>query len=191
MFCKNCGHQCGDNDNVCSQCGTRLKAAAPAAPKTTGAAGFDLKPYVSYIALGVAVLALIFGIMNLFGTYDVTVTASFMGMSESESGPVSDLYEISGMLQFVNILYGLLMLAVAAVAGLYGLKELNGMPYYDQFIANLPFGNKPPTLIGGAGAAAGLLQFIMYLFIKIEEYGFKATVCEYFRYFFKIKRRYV
>lgn len=175
MFCKNCGTQCADTDNVCSNCGTRLKAA-PVAPKTTFSSGSGLAPYVSYIALGVAALALIFGIMNLFGTYDVSVTVSFMGMTESESGPVSDLYEVSTMLSVVNVLYGLIMIVVAGVSALYGLKEINGMPYYDQFIANLPFGNKPLTLIGGVAGAAGILQFILYMFTTIDIYGVSASV---------------
>lgn len=175
MFCKNCGNKCADTDNVCSQCGTRLKETS-AAPSTADTLGFDLRPYVRYIALGFAALALIFGIMNLFGTYDVSISA--FGISDSM--PLSLAYEESSMLQFTNIMCGLLMIVVACVSGLYGLKELNGMPYYDQYIAKTPIGklsiaNQPLTLIGGAGAAVGLLQFIMYLFIKVEEYGIKVT----------------
>lgn len=175
MFCKNCGNPCADTDNVCSKCGTRLKSGA-ASPSTLGASGSGLAAYVPFIALGLAVLALIFGIMNLFGTYDVSVSVSFMGESMSESGPVSDLYEVSSMLSVANVLYGFILIAVAGISALYGLKEINGMPYYDQYIAKLPFGNKPLTLIGGAGAAAGILQFIMYILTDIDIYGVKASV---------------
>lgn len=174
MFCKNCGNPCADTDNVCNKCGTRLKSVSPA-PSTLSAPG-GLAAYVPYIALGLAALALIFGIMNLFGTYDVSVTASYMGMRASNSGPVSDLYEVSSMLMIANVLYGLILIAVAGVSALYGLKELNGMPYYDQFIAKLPYANKPLTLIGGAAAAGGILQFIMYMLVDIEAYGAKTSV---------------
>lgn len=186
MFCRNCGNQCGDNDNVCNRCGTRLKAA-PAAPKTTGTSGFDLKPYVSYIALGIAALALVFAIVNLFGTYEVSCSSGLFG-TQTFKMSVSDLYKYSTMLQIANIMHGVFMIAVAAVAGLYGMKELIGMPYYDQCIEKLPFadfpiGNlsiakNPLTLIGSVAAISGILQALMYLIGKFEIYwsSYRASV---------------
>ena len=159
MFCKNCGNQCAETDNVCAQCGTHLKDA-PEVHSAPKAASFDLAPYIRYIALGIAALALIFGIMNLFSLYDVN--ASYMGLTI----PVPPS-ENTAML-IGNILYGLILLAVAGVAAMYGLKELNGMPYYDKYIAKLPLAKQPLTLIGGAAAAGGILQFIMYMLADVS-----------------------
>ena len=190
MFCRNCGYQCADTDNVCANCGTPLRQAPvnPAPPVNQGytpnqgynpnpgynpnqgynpnpgytpkpAGTADIKQYVGIGMLVFGVYAVIMAILNLFGLYDVSV--SYMGYSSS--GSVSDLYEGSSLLMITNILTGLILLAVAAVAVLYGLKDMKNMPYYDQFIAKLPMANKPLTLAGGAAAACGVLQFILYM----------------------------
>ncbi len=181
MFCRNCGYQCGDTDNVCANCGTPLKQAPvnpnpvnpnpgytptpvnpnPGYTPTPRPAGepVDLKKFVGIGMLVFGALAALIGFLTLIGA--VSVSVSYYSFSSSVT--VSDLYDGGTMFMISNILYGLILLASAAVAVLYGLKDMKNMPYYDQFLAKLPLANKPLVLAGGAAAVGGILQFILYM----------------------------
>lgn len=87
---------------------------------------------VRQIVLGVMIaLCLTTAILNLFGTYDVTMNASVAYGSEkqeiSEAGPISDLYEADEFVDvmIVNILYGVgnvLLIGFAVILILQTLK---------------------------------------------------------------------
>ena len=177
MFCKNCGAAIADDARFCMGCGTPVETpaqpaaaaqpAAPAQPATVADPVASIKKIMHFIVAGIATLALIMAIINLFGTYDVS--ASFMG--QSASGPVSDLYETSTMLLLANILYGLFSLAIAGVGVLYFLKGMLKLDLYDKFVGKLVngllgkflSGDGILALIGAVGATAGILQLLMYL----------------------------
>ena len=210
MFCRNCGTQMADDSKFCANCGTPVAAPAapvePAAPATpvqeapvqqpvqetpaqpapakapANDAIATVKGILHYIAGGVAVLALIFGIMNLFGLY--SVTASYMGMSAS--GAISDLYEGSTALLIGNILYGLGSLVVAAIGALYFLKKQMNNDLYDKFVAKytgtylakLVDGEGIAALLGAVGGVFGILQ--LFFFLVADPHGIGASVSMHF-----------
>ena len=203
MFCRNCGTAVADDAKFCANCGTPVAApvapAAPAAPvqeapvqqapvqetpaqqapakAPAGDTIATVKGIMHYIAGGVAVLALIFGILNLFGLYDVSLSLG----GYSQSGPVADLYDASTALLIGNILYGLGSLVVAAIGALYFLKKQMNNDLYDKFIgkhangilAKLVDGEGIAALMGAVGAAFGILQLFFYL---IASPGFGSSV---------------
>lgn len=191
MFCKYCGAQIDDGSVFCNQCGANLSqpaaqpAAQPQPQKQTQPlkinSGKDvvelLKNNLHYIVAGVAVLAFIWGILNLFSVFHIKGKVSGYGYHKSQYVSVGDSEGMSGigMVYVGNILFGLALLAVAAIGVLYFLKKFKNMPYYDQFIGSkLPF--RPAFMMGALGAAAAILQMIFYLFCRESLMGIKATV---------------
>lgn len=180
MFCKYCGKP--TETEVCPECAAKAQGQAPAYTPAAPAGSFDLKSIVHFIAVGMAALALIFGLLGMFGVFDInaTVTAEAMGQtrSESASGSVSDVADgldaMGGsfaMGYIGNIIYGLAFLVVAAIGALYFLKVTKNMPYYDQYIAKyvakLPGG--PLFAMGVIGAVGCVLQFLLYLFCGVDK----------------------
>lgn len=98
---------------------------------------------VRQIVLGVMIaLCLTTAILNLFGTYDVTMNASVAYGSEkqeiSEAGPISDLYEADEFVDvmIVNILYGVgnvLLIGFAVILILQTLKPAGKDKLYTLF----------------------------------------------------------
>ena len=180
MFCKYCGKP--TETEVCPECAAKAQGQAPAYKPAAPAGSFDLKSYVHFIAVGMAALALIFGLLGMLGLFDInaTVTAEAMGQSRSQStsASVSDTAKALeamgggfGMGYVGNIIYGLAFLVVAAIGALYFLKTTQNMPYYDQYIAKytgkLPGG--PLFAMGVIGAAGCVLQFVLYMFCGIDK----------------------
>ncbi len=169
-FCVNCGTPYEEGVAFCENCGTKLggEPAAPAAAKAALPVNIDLnkivkltRQYMQFVLIGIAVIALIWGMLNLFGWYDVNVKATAMGQSQSTTGPLNELYEGSGMFSFVstvqafNIICGILYVAAAGVCG-WGVYEMfnkkgNGIKQFTY------------AVIGGA--AASVLHLFMYLFL--------------------------
>lgn len=138
-FCQSCGTPCQEGELFCGKCGAQLPQEGqpiPTAPAPAPAAGNGgmasyaalFKRYLIIVLAVVAVFSLVLSIMNLFGTYDVKMSLSGAGLSDSDSGPISDLYdsgEFTG-LHIVNILYGLVSLGLAALSVLTFLNLNNG-----------------------------------------------------------------
>lgn len=136
-FCQSCGTPCQEGELFCGKCGARLPqegqpiptAPAPAAVNGGMASYAALfKRYLIIVLAVVAVFSLILTIMNLFGTYDVKMTASAAGQTESQSLSLSEIYdsgEFTG-LHIVNILYGLVCLGLTALSVLTFLNLNNG-----------------------------------------------------------------
>jgi len=123
-----------------------------APPRTTPTAkptdiGGMIKAYLKIIIAVVAVFGLIAGIMNLFGTYDVSVEVYGY---ESE-GPLSDLRGDDALMYSISTyLMGVVGLAVAGLGGYTIYLMLNGQAGSKKF-----FGYT--TMVGLFGTAVALL----------------------------------
>lgn len=88
----------------------------------------DLLKVVSIALLVIAALNVIFGFVLLIGKFNVNVSAtvSSMGLSESASDPIADIYDSGefGGLHAINVIYGLVLLALGGFA-LYLWKEMS------------------------------------------------------------------
>ena len=169
-FCVNCGTPYEEGTAFCQKCGTKLggEPTAPAAPKAAAPVKLDLdnivkltRQYMQFVLIGIGVLALIWGVLNLFGWYDVNMTVNMMGQSQSSSGSLAELYEGKEMFSFVgtvqafNIICGILYVAAAGVCG-WGVYEMFNKEGNGQ---------KQFTYAAIGGAAAAVLHLFMYLFL--------------------------
>lgn len=200
MFCSKCGNQVSDGAAFCPACGNPVASqpqqpqyqAQPqqpqyqAQPKPAGSADFMtlIKTNLHYIVVGIAVLALIWGILNVFSVFDVNGTVTMGKNSESEYISVSDAADTldeadssAAPIYIGNIIFGLTCLAAAAIGILYFLKVFKNMPQYDQFIASKVKAG-PLCMMGALGAAGAILQFILYLFCGVSEsmFGYKIKI---------------
>lgn len=198
-FCPNCGTQCEDNAVFCAGCGNKL--AAPAAPQqpvyqapqqpvyqapaTAPAAPGNLADTVrknlKIIIAVIAAVGLLVGIMNLFGTYDVKVTASYMGQSASQEVALSDIRKDTpdeGMMYVLSTyLMGIVGLATAGLAGYSVYLLSKNAPGSKKFFSYA-------ALVGAAGAVVALLMAL--LGSKIEMYGVEATMGVHFTYWIAV-----
>jgi hypothetical protein len=199
MFCKQCGAAHDETKLFCTQCGASLQdeaaaptpapATAPASDKLTMLTAY-IKKYLTFIMVGIAALALILSIMNLFNTYDVSATMSYGGEKQTSSGPVADIFESDDdgkytMALIGNILFGVANLAIAVVAGLFFAQKQFNVNVYDKYIA--PYIAKITKItksatalfaIGAIGGATALLQIIAYAICtqKMSFFGASITV---------------
>ena len=180
-FCVNCGTPYEEGAAFCQKCGNKL-GGEPAAPKAAAPVKLDLdnivkltRQYMQFILIGIGVLALIWGVLNLFGWYDVNVTANIMGQSATSSASLVDIYKDSGGFSFVgtvqtfNIICGILYVAAAGVCG-WGVYEM---------FNKKGDGQKQFTYAAIGGGAAAVLHLFMYLFLAQQTqsaYGMTAKV---------------
>lgn len=191
MFCKNCGAQISDGAKFCGVCGASQQDAPQAAPVNPNAASasapaalnlgaINIKAYLKYILVGIAVLSLIFAIMNIFSTYDVKATISAGGQKLHNSASLKDLNDAFDgkftMASVGNILFGIVNLVIAAVAILYFLKENNNMDLYDKYIAKYTKGASALFVVGALGAAGALLQIVLYMICKAKAMGASVSI---------------
>lgn len=115
-----------------------LSQATGSAADTTGStvsASGNANLVRTIVLVVMAVLCLVAAVMNLFGTYNVNVTASVTFDSQtqksSSSGPIRDLYDADEYffgLQAVNIIYGIgnvVLVGLAALLVLMLFKKKN------------------------------------------------------------------
>jgi hypothetical protein len=180
-FCVNCGTPYEEGAAFCQKCGNKL-GGEPAAPKAAAPVKLDLdnivkltRQYMQFVLIGIGVLALIWGVLNLFGWYDVNATANIMGQSATSSVSLVDMYKDSGGFSFVgtvqtfNIVCGILYVAAAGVSG-WGVYEM---------FNKKGNGQKQFTYAAIGGAAAAVLHLFMYLFLAQQTqsaYGMTAKV---------------
>ncbi len=180
-FCVNCGTPYEEGAAFCQKCGNKL-GGEPAAPKAAAPVKLDLdnivkltRQYMQFVLIGIGVLALIWGVLNLFGWYDVNATANIMGQSATSSVSLVDMYKDSGGFSFVgtvqtfNIICGILYVAAAGVCG-WGVYEM---------FNKKGNGQKQFTYAAIGGAAAAVLHLFMYLFLAQQTqsaYGMTAKV---------------
>jgi predicted nucleic acid-binding Zn ribbon protein len=180
-FCVNCGTPYEEGAAFCQKCGNKL-GGEPAAPKAAAPVKLDLdnivkltRQYMQFVLIGIGVLALIWGVLNLFGWYDVNATANIMGQSATSSVSLVDMYKDSGGFSFVgtvqtfNIICGILYVAAAGVCG-WGVYEM---------FNKKGNGQKQFTYAAIGGGAAAVLHLFMYLFLAQQTqsaYGMTAKV---------------
>lgn len=159
MFCPKCGAQCADGATFCGSCGNNLQAApqqsAPAGQPVDIAAA--VKKNMNYIMVAIGAVAALLGLLIMFGVFEPSVSI----FGKSFSVPMS---QINGNFMGIlgNILFGLINLVIGAVGILYFLKNQMNMPYYDNFVAKYLKVKEPAFLMGIAGAAGALVQFLCY-----------------------------
>lgn len=159
MFCPKCGAQCADGATFCGSCGNNLQAA----PQQSAPAGqpvdiaVAVKKNMSYIMVAIGAVAALLGLLIIFGVFEPSVTI----WGQTISIPMS---QIDGNFMGIlgNILFGLINLVIGAVGILYFLKNQMNMPYYDNFVAKYLKVKEPAFLMGVAGAAGALVQFLCY-----------------------------
>ena len=194
MFCKNCGAQLEEDAAFCMQCGTPAQDAPAAQPQAAPAKpvrevtfpksrepvnpAFALKKIQRFIVAGVATLALILAILNLFGLYSAPANGTnATGWSSSISVPLTLVYDNFNavFLMITNIFYGLTSLVIAGVGVLYFLEKQFKINLYSNFIyrfiggllGKLVGGDGVYSLIGAFGVAAGLLQLIGFISVVV------------------------
>lgn len=189
MFCPNCGAACDDGAMFCGSCGNAMQPQAPQQPAQQPAQATDfvgvLKKNWTMVIAVVAVFALVMGILTTFCILEAPATAKAAGYSETEYGTVGDISDALDALDgsfaggiIGNILFGLINLAIAGVGALYFLKQQKNMPYYDQFVGKFLKGMSPAFVMGAAGAAGAVVQFILYLISGVSKsyFGVKMSV---------------
>lgn len=200
MFCKNCGTQNQDGARFCAGCGADL-TPAPAQPvyqapvqqaPAQQAPQLNLNPktITTIIVALITVLALVFGILNTFGLYEVEVRTENVTKSEGEKNTekgkfdtdLADYYEsledwdetldyyeeidakvVGGPVWtlIANLVFGIVNLLIAVIGVLYLLKMYMGMPYYDMILGKTTKGQAPTKLMALVGAAASLIQMLI------------------------------
>lgn len=164
MFCNKCGAQLPDDAQFCNACGNNLQAA----PAQSVDFMAILKKNMTGIIAVVALIALVFGCMNLFSALnpgafpadsdyeiDTTFYTSLGAMVEGDKDG-SYFAIFAG-----NILSGLASLVVAFLGISYYLKKNAGGAMYDKVFGKINV--RPGLLMAVIGVAGVLLQVFMYL----------------------------
>lgn len=129
---------------------------APAA-KPADFVGY-IRQYLMIIIAVVAAFALLAGILNLFGLYDVDATMTAMGQTQKNSGPLSDIRN-SGMDQVT------LYVISTYVMGIVGLAAAGLLGYAAYLLYSKKPGSKNMFFYGSIALAAGsLVALLMGLF---------------------------
>lgn len=172
MYCKLCGAPTGSDAHICPHC-AREHRTVRRKPK-----GFlhTVKGYMHLIILLMSVIALVFGILNVFSVFNVVGIVSNGEVRESEYVTVKEMAEPLELMDksFAagyagNIIFGLMLLAAAFVGILYTLKRIMGLPLYGALIGRTIGRFASPARIMGVLAVLGaLLQVILYLFCRAE-----------------------
>ena len=191
--CKRCACPVSAGSKFCLNCGTPVEVeldvgtSTPAAPTTTlteNATVANVKKYLHFIIVGLAGLALIFGILNLFGWYNATAVVKGYGQRQTASGPVRDLYTDKPLVMFSNLIYGIISMAIAFIGGSYYLKTTMNNDLYDKYIgkcagskvSKFVEGDGVLTLMGVLGVANVLFQWLLYLFTRESSWGISGWV---------------
>jgi hypothetical protein len=120
-FCPKCGTPYEEPATFCTGCGNALSAPAASTASSNNEVVKTVKQYLKVIIAVVAAFALLIGIMNLFGMYDVSASAEVFGQKVNNEAPLSDLREDAPDEAMAFILsgyaLGLVGLAVAGLAG--------------------------------------------------------------------------
>ena len=159
MFCNKCGAQLPDDAQFCNACGNNLQPAA----QSVDFMAFLKKSMTSIIAI-VALIALVFGAMNLFsvlnpGQFVEDEDVSFNGSLAALADALED--ESFFAIYAGNILFGLANLVVAFMGLSYYLKKNANGAMYDKAFGKVNV--RPALLMAVVGVAGALLQVFMYL----------------------------
>lgn len=172
MYCKRCGAPTGSDAQLCADCAREYR---PVRRKPKGFL-YTVKGYMHLIILAMSVIALLFGMLNLFSAFKVHGIVTNDDVRETEYITTD---EMADTLQLVdksfgagyagNILFGLLSLVAAGVGILYVLKRAMGLPLYSNLIGRyVGFIGGPAFIMGALVVLGGLLQVLLYLLCRAE-----------------------
>lgn len=172
MYCKRCGAPTGSDAQLCPDC-AREQRTVRRKPK-----GFlyTVKGYMHLIILVMSLVALIFGILNVFSVFKVLGVVTNGDVRETQYVTVQEMEEPLELMDKSfgagyagNIIFGLLTLAAAGVGMLYVLKRLTGLNLYGKLIGRTlgRFGG-PALIMGVLVVLGGLLQVVLYMFCRAE-----------------------
>lgn len=172
MYCKRCGAPTGSDAQVCPSCARQQR---PVRRKPKGFM-YTVKGYMHLIILLMAVVALVFGILNLCSAFKVLGISSNGEERVTEYGTVKEMNELLKYMDksfapgYVgNVLFGLLTLVSAFVGITYVLKRMMGLPLYGMLFGRTlgRFGS-PARIMGVLVVLGGLLQLLLYAFCRAE-----------------------
>lgn len=171
-FCTSCGTPYEEGTRFCGNCGASLTEDAVAPAATAANPADTMKKLAKFILIGFALIALALAVLNFGGFYDVTATATWGELTQSESGPVNDLYknEMFVIVAIGNYTNAILMVLTAAVAILGVLKEFNISSVSDKIIKSKK-ACKEFCLTGLLGTIALAVQIFFYLLTGMNETG--------------------
>ena len=172
MYCKKCGAPTGSDATLCREC-ARENRPVRRKPK-----GFlhTVKGYMPLIVLAMAVIALVFGVLNVFSVFNVLGISTNGDERITEYGTVKEMDELLGYMDtsfgagYVgNIIFGLTCLLAATVGVLYALKRTMNLPFYGMFVGRfIGFIGGPGFAMGALVVIGGLLQLLFYGFCRAE-----------------------
>ena len=172
MYCKRCGAPTGSDAQLCPECARENR---PVRRKPKGFL-YTVKGYMPLIVLVMAVVALVFGILNMCSAFKVLGISTNGEERVTEYGTVQEMDELLGYMETSfaagyagNIIFGLFCLLAAGVGVLYALKRTMNMPFYGMFVGRfVGFIGGPGFAMGALVVIGGLLQNLFYLFCRAE-----------------------
>lgn len=176
-FCPKCGTPYEEPATFCTSCGNSLSAPASSTATGNNEVVKTVKQYLKVIIAVVAAFALLIGIMNLFGMYDVSATTEMFGKEIDSEAPLSELREDAPDEAMAFILSGYAL-------GLVGLTVAGLAGYSFYLVHTNAAGSKKffslAALVGTIGSAVAL---ILALFgSNIDAYGIEMKLGVNFSY---------
>ena len=166
MFCKYCGAP--SETEVCPNCAAKQAQAQPQPQyqyqpqKPAGDPLQGVKKNLHFILVGIAALALVWGILNVFSIFFVSTKGGYVSAYKAASKTIFPVLPV----YVGNLIFGLSCLGAAAIGALYFLKVFMKMPYYDQLLAKwMKF--RPAFVMGALVAAGAVMQLVMYLYVPL------------------------
>ena len=172
MYCKRCGAPTGSDAQVCPSCARQQR---PVRRKPKGFL-YTVKGYMHMIILLMSVVALVFGLLNVFSVFNVVGIVSNDEVKETQYVTTEEMDEALKLMEtsfaagyIGNVIFGLFTLVAAVIGILYVLKRMMGLPFYNMFIGSTIGRIGGPSFIMGALVViGGLVQNLMYMFYRAE-----------------------
>lgn len=172
MYCKRCGAPTGSDAHVCPSCARQQR---PVRRKPKGFL-YTVKGYMHMIILLMSVVALVFGLLNVFSVFNVVGIVSNDEVRETQYVTTEEMDEALKLMEtsfaagyIGNVIFGLFTLVAAVIGILFVLKRMMGMPFYNMFVGSTigRFGG-PGFVMGVLVIIGGLVQNMMYMFCRAE-----------------------
>ena len=172
MYCKRCGAPTGSDAQLCREC---ARGSRPVRRKPKGFL-YTVKAYMPLIVLAMALIALVFGILNMCSAFKVLGISTNGEERITEYGTAKEMDELLSYMESSfgagyagNIIFGLFCLLAAAVGVLYALKRTMNLPFYSMFVGRfVGFNGGPGFVVGALVVIGGLLQNLFYAFCRAE-----------------------
>lgn len=172
MYCKRCGAPTGSDAQVCPSCARQQR---PVRRKPKGFL-YTVKGYMHMIILLMSVVALVFGLLNVFSVFNVVGIVSNDEVKETQYVTTEEMDEALKLMEtsfaagyIGNVIFGLFTLVAAVIGILYVLKRMMGLPFYNMFISStLGRIGGPGFIMGALVVIGGLVQNLMYMFCRAE-----------------------